>query len=86
MEKENNIDIRTPHEIKREQLRDTICAEFLASYRKFPDYAPNRHITALARAHNLTTMGVRNILINRGVYRVNGRCPQIIVPGGAQQV
>lgn len=80
---ENNIDIRTPREIERDKLRDTICVEFLEAYKKFPDYAPNRHMTKIAQNHGLTTMGVRGILIGRGVYRVNGRSPQIIVPGGA---
>lgn len=78
----NDIDLRTPAQRATEERQDRICAEFLEAYSQHPGLSPHRLITAVATANGLTEVGVKGILIKRGIYRINGRKPLIVVSGG----
>lgn len=79
----NDIDLRTPAQRANDERQDRICADFLAAYKQHPDKAPHRLIVAVAQAHGLTEVGVKGILMKRGIYKPNGRKPSIIVSGGS---
>lgn len=72
-------DLRTSVERQRDELRDTVCREFLESYAANPGFSPNRHMEVLARRHELTTMGVKYMLKAKGIYHSNERNPIIVV-------
>lgn len=78
----NDIDLRTPAQRATDERQDRICAEFLDAYKAHSDYSPHRLIAAIATANGLTEVGVKGILIKRGIYKVNGRKPLIVVSGG----
>ncbi|MBQ3765858.1 MAG: hypothetical protein II874_03890 [Bacteroidales bacterium] len=78
----SNIDLRTPAQRATDERQDRICAEFLDAYRQHPDVAPHRLIATIATSNGLTEVGVKGILIKRGIYKTNGRKPLIIVGGG----
>ncbi len=73
------LDLRTRTERQRDELRDTVCKEFLDSYTEHPSFSPNRHMEVIARRHELTTMGVKYMLQKKGIYKSNGSHPQIVI-------
>ncbi len=77
-----DIDLRTPAQRATDERQDRICEQFLEMYSQHPDVAVNRIIQKIADDSGLTLMGVKGILIKRGIYVPNGRKPEIIVSGG----
>ena len=73
------LDLRTKAERQRDEMRETVCKEFIDSYTEHPSFSPNRHMEVIARRHELTTMGVKYMLVKKGIYKSNGSHPQIVI-------
>jgi hypothetical protein len=65
--KMNNF-LTTPTERARGEKHRKICAMYLDLTNKQPHAAPHRIFYAIAQAHGMTVPGVRNIIIQNGLY------------------
>ena len=77
-----DIDLRTPAQRANDERQKRICSLFLEMYSQHPEVAVNRLLQKIADDNGLTLMGVKGILIKRGIYVPNGRKPEIVVSGG----
>ncbi len=65
------VDLRTDFEKKREERQNRICdlySQLHELHEAQPELAPHRIMTAVAKSQAMTTQGVRDILIRRGLY------------------
>ena len=62
------VDLRTDFEKKREERQNRVCDLYSQLHEAQPELAPHRIMTAVAKSQAMTTQGVRDILIRRGIY------------------
>lgn len=67
------VDLRTPAERAREEKHNRICAMFLDLSNKQPDVAPHRIFGAIAQAEGMTVPGVKNIVMQNGLYATKSK-------------
>lgn len=62
------VDLRTPAEIARDEKYQRICSAYLALSNKMPEASANRIINHIAQNEGMTAVGVKNIIIAKGLY------------------
>lgn len=67
------IDVRTPIEKKRDERNKLICESFLKLSNEMPDCSPHRIFRMIAERVDMTIPGVKNIVINNGLYQTKKR-------------
>lgn len=61
------MDLRTPKQKQRDILHQTIIGEFIALRQQAPEASDHRRMCSIADKHNMTSAGIRKILVDNSV-------------------
>lgn len=62
------VDLRTQNEIVRDEKHQRICSAYLALRERMPNASANRIFNHIAQKEGMTAVGVKNIIITKGLY------------------
>lgn len=63
--------LKTKAEAEREQRHKSICNAYLNLANQYPKCKPNRILNALAAQYGMTVQGLKLIVKNNGLYKIN---------------
>lgn len=64
------IDIRTASQKEKDARHKRVCDMYLDLLGKFPEATPSRLFAVIANETSMSHVGVRNIIIENGLYQV----------------
>lgn len=67
------IDVRTPIEKARDEKHEKICNRFLQLSNENKGVKPHRIFDVIAREVCMTVPGVKNVIIQKGLYQTKSR-------------
>jgi len=62
--------VMTEQEQRRAAVRNSICNDYLSYRNQHPDETPHRAMFYAAKRNNRTVPGVRQVLLDKGLYAV----------------
>lgn len=63
-----DLNLKTKQEIEKENKYETICSAYGDLTKKYPKASPTRKFKTLAEKFNMSDMGIRRIIIKKGLY------------------
>lgn len=67
------VDVRTPIEKARDEKHEMICNRYIQLAADNKDCKPHRIFAVIAKEVCMTVPGVKNIIVQRGLYQTAGK-------------